>query len=258
MSFILKDNNQTRGDANTYKLAFWLLAHILFSPSLHSAILAETAPALTPTGLSVPHLTQNCPLLKSTYYETLRLTKRDFAIRKITAPTLVGNKVLQPPNLLLLALHQLHENEEAFGPDPQNFRPARFLENPQLAFSPAYKPFGGGRTYCPGRFLVVPEIFAFITIALHRLGMVLADQVDDEEPKKKGEGGINRYINQPLGKHIEGFAGQRFPRLDETTITLGISRPMVGDEVWVTLKNGEGKGEWKWRWDKFLNKFDNG
>lgn len=73
--------------------------------------------------------------------------------------------------------------------------------------------------------------------------MVLADQIDDEKPKMKEKGGMNRFDNKPLGKCINGFAGPQFPRLDETTITLGISRPMVGDEVWVTLENCEGKGE---------------
>ncbi|KAI9845649.1 MAG: hypothetical protein M1837_004623 [Sclerophora amabilis] len=202
------------GDANAYKLAFWIMSYILFDPALYASIRAETRPAVQGFDIDMSYLANHCPRLKSIYYEAMRLTKRDIGIRKILYDTPIDGKILKGGNSAIVPMCQLHDNEDVFGYNSRLFDPDRFLKRKNLADSSSYKPFGGGRTYCPGRFFAVPEIFGFVALLLNRWDIALA-----------GDGG--RYE-------------QRFPTMDESTLTLGISRPLPSDEVWVTLSDRTG------------------
>lgn len=209
------------GDANAYKLAFWMLSHIIFDPALYAVIQAELASTFHPDGgLSLSHLTQqSCPHLNALYLEAMRYSKRDVAVRKIVADTPLDGKILRKGNLAFIPLCQLHENEAVFGDNVGNFKPERFLDRPDLARSESFKPFGAGRTYRPGRFLVVPEVFRFIAVLVRKLGLALEPELGGEQDDRKED----------------GMTGQRFPRRDEQTFKLGISRPVPADKVWVCL-----------------------
>lgn len=204
-----------RGDANAYKLSFWMLVYILFDKDLHAIIRTETAFAIRSNDIDMSYLTNNCPRLRAVYYETMRITKRDIAIRKVARDTPMNGKILRAGNSVIVPTCQLHDNESAFGHDHDTFDPSRFLKAPDLASSPSYKPFGGGRTYCPGRYFAVPEIFAFVALLLHRWDIQLAQLGSNGAKNLSGE--------------------QSFPRKDESTLTLGVSRPLPEDKVWVRL-----------------------
>ncbi|MCJ1454190.1 hypothetical protein MMC28_004541 [Mycoblastus sanguinarius] len=204
------------GDANAYKLAFWVLSYILFSPSLYTAIRAETAPAVRggSSSIDMSYLANHCPQLKAVYYEAMRLTKRDIGIRKILQDTALHGKILRGGASAVVPMCQLHGNEAVFGSNVCEFDPKRFLANENLAENSSYKPFGGGRTYCPGRFFAVPEIFGFVAVVLNRWDIKLVGQ---------GKPGAQPH------------SVQEFPVMDESTLTLGISRPLPTSKVWVTL-----------------------
>lgn len=51
---------------------------------------------------------------------------------------------------------------------------ARFLAKKTLHHTKGYHPFGGGNTYCPGRFFARSEIYIFIATTLNRLDLQLA------------------------------------------------------------------------------------
>ena len=204
-----------RGDANAYKLAFWMLTYILFDKDLSAILRTETTPAIRGDNIDIGYLTNNCPRLRGVYYETMRITKRDIAIRKVACDTPMGGKILRAGNSVIVPICQLHDNESAFGRDHHTFDSQRFLKAPDLASVPNYKPFGGGRTYCPGRYFAIPEIFAFVALLLHRWDIEL----------------------EPRGLHGEKvFSDQQpFPRMDDSTLTMGVSRPLPEDKVWVRL-----------------------
>ena len=144
----------------------------------------------------------------------MRLTKRDIGIRKVVAPTFLGGKLLSPGNAAILATCQLHENQGIFGRNIHEFDASRFLKKPELSRSPSFKPFGGGRTYCPGRVFAMQEIFSFIAFLFHRWDIQLAPAIGDN----------SLPCQQP-----------KFPAADDSTITLGIVRPLPGHDVWVNL-----------------------
>jgi cytochrome P450 len=188
------------GDANAYK------SYVLFDKQLHKALQEETSAAISDDGdIDMEYLSQRCPLLRSVYNETLRLRKRDLAFRQVETETHVGGKVLKGGNLALVPVCQLHDDRGVFGGDADRFDARRFEKQSGLAGCTSFKPYGGGKTYCPGRFFAMQELFAFVAVMLNRYQV----QLD--------------------------FPGQAFPRADESSLTLGVSRPLPGDDLRVVL-----------------------
>lgn len=195
-------------NSNPWKLAFWVLSYIIKDPKLHANILAETKSAIQPDaqgGMDVEYLMTHGPHLEATFNETLRLVAASTSIRNVIAPTQIGSKILQPGSRLLMPYRPMHFSSEIFGPNTDQFDPSRFLRNPGLSKHPAFRPWGGGSTFCPGRFLARREICAFIVGFLQRFD-------------------------------VEVVEGEAFPRRDEVTPNLGIMEPVKGDDLKVRLR----------------------
>ena len=184
------------------------MAYILFDQELHTAIRNETAAAVQAKEIDMAYLLNHCPLLKSVYHETLRITKKDPAFRRIERDIEIGGKLLRKGDLAMLSVSQLHENGAVFGCDTSEFVPDRFLKRPDLATNASYRPFGSGKTYCPGRFFAMQETLAFVAVLIHRLDIQLT------------------------------AGSPSFPTANESMLTLGVSRPVSGSDVLVTLFNG--------------------
>ncbi|MBB5775823.1 cytochrome P450 [Nonomuraea jabiensis] len=69
----------------------------------------------------------------------------------------------------------VHHDPAAF-PEPDEFRPERFLDGPQ---SRAWMPFGGGRRFCVGAQLALLEMRVIIREVLHRLELTAPDQAPE-------------------------------------------------------------------------------
>ena len=192
-------------NANPFKVCFWLLSHILYDSNLLQAIRKEVAPGVSNNKLSMEHMLNNAPHLEAAFNETLRVTSVNSSARNIQSPVLVGNKVLTPEGKIMMPYRQLHLDESVFGPEPKKFKADRFLTNKDLSSSPSFKPFGGGSTYCSGRFIAKREVLAFVSLALHRYDFILDD------PK------------------------QEFPKMDETKPTLGIMDPIGANPLAVVI-----------------------
>lgn len=146
-------------------------------------------------------LLNHSPTLDAAFNETLRVTSVSSSARNIQAPVVIGDKTLCTDGKILMPYRQLHLEESVFGPDTTTFNHKRFLEKPDLSRSPSFKPFGGGSTYCSGRFIAKREVLAFVALAVHRYDFSL------ETPERA------------------------FPRMDETKPTLGIMDPVPQDHI---------------------------
>ncbi|PGH06355.1 hypothetical protein AJ80_08189 [Polytolypa hystricis UAMH7299] len=141
--------------ANT--VIFWQLIRILANPELHAKILKEIAPfarAYRPSpeesgfhiqepprlSLNVDRLIDSCPLLKATYYETLRLHSSAFSYRKVTKDLTVKESAAdaeimsrEPRSYYFRAgefvavPHTLHNTNSHYFVDPNEFKPEGFL-----------------------------------------------------------------------------------------------------------------------------------
>ena len=207
-------------NGNAYKLCFWILAYVFHDDDLLGRLLAEVSPAVhgQEEEVDINHLLNNCPLLDAVYNETLRITASSSSVRTVISPTALGNKSLSPGNVVLIPCRQLHFNPQAFGPDVFRFRPQRFLERKALQRDPYFRPFGGGTTYCPGRFLARREVFAFITLALCRFEVCLSSSPPPSPQRERNEA---KAVRLPV----------RFPKMEEMKPCLGIMGPARGEDV---------------------------
>lgn len=172
-------------NSNAYRFCFWCLAHLLHDESLLELIREEIKPAFTSSEAKpdMAYLVDRCPLLASFYDELLRLTVDPIAVRVTAEQVTVGGKVLQPGRKVLAPFRQMHFNPEVYGADAASFDPRRFANNPKLQRSTSWRPFGGGNTHCPGRFIARREVYMFVAIVLFRFDVRLAPGVGGEKQK---------------------------------------------------------------------------
>lgn len=194
--------------SNAYKLCFWMMAYLVYDRSLFAAIKSEIMVAVRG---GLPHLEtrlDECPRLVALFNEVLRLTASSASIRTVKTDTPLRNVVLSAGGKVLLPFRQLHFDEKTFGNNVDECDAERFLRDKSLNNSPSFRPFGGGSTYCPGRYVAKREVMVFIALAMSRFDDIM------------------------LAKNEHSA----FPKLDTKTPSLGIMMPMVGEDVQVVVR----------------------
>lgn len=199
-----------RINSNLWKQCFWVMAYILVDPNLHTSIRAETKPAIrqdidATKVVDLSYLTSHCPRLEAVFNEALRLNAAAISLRYVTEPTIINNKLLRAGSKVIMPCRPLHFDPQIFGPNPDQFDPNRFLNNPALAQNFSFRPWGGGSVLCPGRFLARRAVCAFVTMALHEFDISVVE-------------------------------GQRFPRRDDVTPNLGLMAPVMKDDLMIRVQ----------------------
>lgn len=87
------------------------------------------------------------------------------APREVVQPIEIGGWTYRPP-VRLLACNYLLQHDPAFHPEPEEFRPERFLGGAPPAR--AWLPWGGGRKRCLGQGLAMLELRAVLRFVLAR------------------------------------------------------------------------------------------
>ena len=149
------DSSHSRINVNAFKQCFWMMAHIPSDPKLLASLQEEPRSTISQgTDLLEHGLEQQCPRPKAVYLGVLRLTSSSSTARDIQSETSIRGKVLRPgAKTSSFPTVNLHHDSKIFGKSPERFDPSRFLENQNLSKNPSFRPFGGGKTYCPGRYL---------------------------------------------------------------------------------------------------------
>jgi cytochrome P450 family 135 len=113
---------------------------------------------------------QDGPLRAAVFRETLRLRPSALAVlRRLSEPFEAGGHLLPAGTSTMVPLPLMHR-DPGFFPDPERFRPQRWLE--MDAVPPVYLPFGGGGRRCLGEALaeaeaatIVPTVLSEVRIA---------------------------------------------------------------------------------------------
>lgn len=156
---LLFAGHETTASAMAWAL-YWLHRH----PDIKDKLLAELGNL--PTGASAMDLVR-LPYLSAFCNETLRIYPvgmMTFGRQAAVDLTLMDYKIPQGSQLMG-CIYLLHQNPEIY-PDPQKFKPERFLER---QFAPyEYMPFGGGERRCIGDALALFEFkLAIATLISH-------------------------------------------------------------------------------------------
>ncbi|KAF2496755.1 cytochrome P450 [Lophium mytilinum] len=211
---------------------FWFLNNIFSRPALLAELRAEIeANALTAStnarGGSIrvfnyAALKSSCPVLNSVYRESLRLAAPMSGSRLVVADTVVGDEyLLRAGNVVQIAGGVMHYDESVWGPDAASFNARRFVgsvhgvrsdgDGEKQVHPAAFRAFGGGSVYCPGRHFAHVEIMSMVA------GVVCA--FDMAPPK--------------------GKEGIRFdPPMDSERMPIGLVKPL--EEVRVRMRRREG------------------
>ena len=86
--------------------------------------------------------------------------------RAVKRPIEVGGWTYRPPAQLLGCIYLAHHDPELY-PEPQEFRPERFLESSPSAYT--WLPWGGGRKRCPGLHLATLEMKTVLRTVLETM-----------------------------------------------------------------------------------------
>lgn len=98
----------------------------------------------------------------------------------------------------------MHFDGSVYGPDVDMFVPERFIRSKTLSHSSSYRPFGGGVSYCPGRFIARREFAMLVALVLARFD-------------------------------VEVVGDNKFPDLDSGKPTIGLISPKPGEDVLLKL-----------------------
>ena len=193
---------------------------MVYDPDLLRTIKAEIAPAFHGSLADLELRLEHCPRLEALYKEVIRVTLSSSSVRDVVKPTIIGGKLLRPGHKLLIPLRQLHFNREAFGANVEDFDAKRFLRNPSLAQSSSFRPFGGGTTYCPGRFLGRREVLTFVALVVYSFDVRLAT---DDEMSWKRPASLSKWA-------------QQFPKIEASKPCLSIMSPVRGEDVYLHIR----------------------
>lgn len=147
---------------------FWILSYIIFDPTLHAAVLAEIEPAKASGLEGLDKRLEKCPRLVAVYEEVLRINTSSVTVRDVITNTKLGKVTLKKGSKVFAPTRQLHFDPLVFGNNVDQFDPERLLKNKKLTKSDSYRPFGGGTTHCPGRWLAMKEILLCVALVLTR------------------------------------------------------------------------------------------
>ena len=115
--------------------------------------------------------------------ETLRVrTVIPFAIRALARPLPVG-KLNLPAGVRVAACgHLVHRRPDLY-PEPEAFRPERFLERAATTYG--WIPFGGGTRRCLGGAFAVFEMKTVLRV-IARAGLIRPTDIEDERVARRG------------------------------------------------------------------------
>ncbi|KAF3009441.1 hypothetical protein E8E13_000969 [Curvularia kusanoi] len=181
-------------NVNASGTMFWIINEIFSRPGLLTKMREEIRTnALVDHGtLSADKLRKACPQLYSAYRETTRLYVPSASARLVTEDTVIaGTWLLRKGAIAQLSGDVIHHDKEIWGPDADVFNPDRFLyslsgsktspdgtvpEGKAHYIHPAaFRSFGGGVSWCPGRHIAANEILGLAAVLIMGFDM---DPVD--------------------------------------------------------------------------------
>ena len=172
----------TAGHETTATALTWALYWIHKLPSIRQQLLSELGSI---GGADDPNTIFRLPYLNAICSETLRI----YPVGMLAFPRVTKTRVeltvtsLESGTIVMGCIYLAHRREDVY-PDPEQFRPERFLER---RFSPfEYLPFGGGSRRCIGMAFAQFEMKLVISRILSTFELVFASK----RPVRLGRRGV--------------------------------------------------------------------
>ncbi|KAI1414862.1 cytochrome P450 [Hypoxylon sp. FL1857] len=183
-SFGLSDEDIARGElGNTFAVlgsttpcALWVLYHIFSDPQVLEDVREEVSALVHETtdkekgavsSIDLANIRTSCPILLSTFQETLRHRTVTPGARVLLEDVLLDGRILlKKGSMLMLPASVQHTNVSAWGEDANKFDHMRFVPRPghKKPNRIAFRAFGGGHVLCPGRHFASTELMALAAL----------------------------------------------------------------------------------------------
>ena len=169
------------GHETTATALTWALYWIHKFPSVRQKLLQELEGMDVPLD---PNALLRLPYLNAVCSETLRI----YPVGMLTFPRIVRSSVelmghsLEPGTIVIGSIYLVHRREDIY-PDPEQFRPERFLERQFTPFE--YLPFGGGSRRCIGMAFAQFEMKLILSKILSQVELEL-DDTRSVQPVRRG------------------------------------------------------------------------
>ena len=172
---LLMAGHDTTANALTWAL-YWL--HLY--PTIHERLLEEIKPWYQSSDFTA---ISQLPYLKAFCQETLRIYPGPVTFpRRVEKDIQLMGRDIKAGVLLVGCVYLVHHREELY-PNPNHFRPERFIER---QFSPyEFLPFGGGQRRCIGAALAMYEMTLVLKTLLETCELELAEQ-PPIKPQRRG------------------------------------------------------------------------
>ncbi|OTA76920.1 hypothetical protein M434DRAFT_383180 [Hypoxylon sp. CO27-5] len=164
---------------NTVASAFWMVYHIFSDPVVLDECRTEVEQLVQvdENGIQTVDLAKvktSCPVLLSTWQETLRYVHIGVSARIVMDDIVFDNKYLLKKGAAVMTVTPVqHSDASIWGPTVGEFNHRRFLRGSgEKRTNPvAFRSFGGGAVLCPGRHFVSTEVMSFAALLLLRFDL---------------------------------------------------------------------------------------
>lgn len=182
-------------NANSNSAAYWTIVNLHNHPDILARVREEIKPYSRREGkdkrlsLDWQGLLNDCPLLKASYFESLRMDsapwsfktlQRDVQIKEETMDFRRDNGSTAGPQEaaavfklrkgdVALIPADLHHTDPVYFPSPKEFDPWRYMsrsDGVERANIGTIRPYGGGSTMCKGRLLAEREVVSYVAAVL--------------------------------------------------------------------------------------------
>jgi len=110
--------------------------------------------------------------------------------RKCTEDTTLRGYLIPKDTVVFANMYYMHHDPTVWG-DPQNFRPARYLENPALHSQ--IITFSTGRRVCPGELYARNNVFLFISALCQRFSFAFDPNSEIPSIENRGTNAISLH-----------------------------------------------------------------
>lgn len=167
---------------NTTPCALWMLYHIYSDNRVLADIRREILTLVHEEhdevgdivhSVDLAAIRTSCPILMSTFQETMRFRAVNPGPRVLLEDVLLDNRyLLKKGSMLMIPATVQHSDAAAWGDDVGEFDHMRFAHKPTTGRKKpnrvAFRAFGGGHILCPGRHFASNEIMVFAALMVLR------------------------------------------------------------------------------------------
>ncbi|KAL1845876.1 hypothetical protein Daus18300_014422 [Diaporthe australafricana] len=162
---------------NTLPGTFWMVYHLFSDPVVLQSIRNELSKGVRQDDdgtctIDLAHVKSSCPILLSTFKETMRMYSTSTATRIAMQDCQLNNQyLLKKGSTIMMPSAVQHTNLSVWGDTVDEFNHERFAPGSKRVNPVAFRGFGGGTTLCPGRHFASTEILMFSALLALRFDL---------------------------------------------------------------------------------------